>query len=268
MKRWLTVAAWMTGTMTYAVANGGDDGPMRMAAGSIVSGGVILMLAMAGGHGVAASRSGFTLVELLVVVAILGVLASLLLPGLAGARETARRSQCTSNLRQIVLGVALYSQDHEDRLPPKFEIKKSSLTAEDVAKGKQLNTPAHGIQTVLQSYCGSVNLFRCPSDRGDAASAVPVFERKGSSYDLAGADVKKAGDEWKNLFSFASNREVARDLFKPWDSDDPKKVQEKLSKGELGPIKWHRRGYNMAFADGRVVTVRGKHQEKEEKGND
>lgn len=62
-------------------------------------------------------RDGFTLVELLVVVAIIAVLAALLLPGLAATANAGRRAACLSNLRQVGLGIQSYSQEFEGRIP-------------------------------------------------------------------------------------------------------------------------------------------------------
>ncbi len=68
--------------------------------------------------------TGFTLVELLVVIAIIGVLVALLLPAVQAAREAARRNQCLSNLRQLCLGLANY-ESSTGRYPPAFEFRKT-----------------------------------------------------------------------------------------------------------------------------------------------
>src|SRR5665213_4078603 len=68
-------------------------------------------------HKLSAARVAFTLIELLVVIAIIAILASLLLPVLARAKEQAKRTQCVSNLRQIVYSCLLYANDNNGSLP-------------------------------------------------------------------------------------------------------------------------------------------------------
>ena len=67
---------------------------------------------------VASSKKAFTLIELLVVIAIIAILAAILFPVFARARENARRASCQSNLKQIGLGLIQYSQDYDEQLTP------------------------------------------------------------------------------------------------------------------------------------------------------
>jgi prepilin-type N-terminal cleavage/methylation domain-containing protein len=62
-------------------------------------------------------RNGFTLIELLVVIAIIAILAAILFPVFAQAREKARQTQCLSNMRQMGLAVQMYLQDFDERFP-------------------------------------------------------------------------------------------------------------------------------------------------------
>src|SRR5262245_36399887 len=64
-----------------------------------------------------ASKRAFTLIELLVVIAIIAILAAILFPVFAQAREKARQATCTSNLRQIATATAMYLQDYDDTFP-------------------------------------------------------------------------------------------------------------------------------------------------------
>src|SRR5437763_9821172 len=65
-------------------------------------------------------QKGFTLIELLVVIAIIALLAAILFPVFARARENARRSSCQSNLKQIGLGLLQYTQDYDETLTRSF----------------------------------------------------------------------------------------------------------------------------------------------------
>jgi len=62
-------------------------------------------------------RAGFTLIELLVVIAIIAILAAILFPVFARAREKARQTSCLSNMKQLSLGIYMYAQDYDERFP-------------------------------------------------------------------------------------------------------------------------------------------------------
>jgi prepilin-type N-terminal cleavage/methylation domain-containing protein/prepilin-type processing-associated H-X9-DG protein len=92
-------------------------------------------------------RAGFTLIELLVVIAIIAILAAILFPVFARARENARRTSCVSNLKQMGLGVAMYVQDNDGRYP------MSSST-----DGTGRRWPDY-----IFPYVKSAQIFVCPS---------------------------------------------------------------------------------------------------------
>jgi prepilin-type N-terminal cleavage/methylation domain-containing protein len=94
-------------------------------------------------------RNGFTLIELLVVIAIIAILAAILFPVFAQAREKARQTQCLSNMRQMGLAVQMYLQDFDERFP------LDSHTGSG-ASWTWLFT--------LEPYTKTRLLYRCPSD--------------------------------------------------------------------------------------------------------
>ena len=98
-----------------------------------------------------APRRAFTLIEILVVIAIIGILAAILFPVFARARENARRASCQSNLKQIGLGIMQYSQDYDDKFP--------MSRVGNPAVGKP-----YGWADAFQPYVKSTQLLQCPSN--------------------------------------------------------------------------------------------------------
>lgn len=110
----------------------------------------------------------FTLIELLVVIAIIAILAAILFPVFARARENARRSSCQSNLKQIGLGVMQYVQDYDEIYPLPF--RPVAATANNF----QSLQDEVGWAWVIQPYVKSTQIFQCPSET--TAPAWPASE--------------------------------------------------------------------------------------------
>ncbi len=100
-------------------------------------------------------RSGFTLIELLVVIAIIAILAAILFPVFAQAREAARKSSCQSNLKQVGNAVLMYTQDYDEVMP---------FNPWDGASGNPFQ-PAHQRTMAhnIYPYVKNTQVFRCPS---------------------------------------------------------------------------------------------------------
>ncbi|HEX8550032.1 MAG TPA: DUF1559 domain-containing protein [Abditibacteriaceae bacterium] len=103
------------------------------------------------------TNKGFTLIELLVVIAIIAILASILFPVFARARENARRSSCQSNLKQIGLAALQYNQDNDERVVPSYMIIPGFRTVGGYNGGEGIWAD------FLHSYIKSTQVFNCPS---------------------------------------------------------------------------------------------------------
>ena len=166
-----------------------------------------------------AEDEAFTLVEVLVVISVIGILAALLLPVLGKAKERGRATACLSNLRQLGIGLQLYVQDNENRLPVMYDapfptnIASTNLT----------------VEAVLVPYVVSSNLFRCPSDK-------ELFERTKSSY------------SWNVLVNGqnADRLQVFTLQF------DPHQIPLMFDKEAFHRARGESRGVNYLYADGRI----------------
>jgi len=110
------------------------------------------------------TRHGFTLIELLVVIAIIAILAAILFPVFARAREKARQTSCLSNVKQIGLGMLMYIQDYDERLPVHY------YTAGDGNR--------YSIIQVVHPYIRNIDVWDCPSaslSTGRDSSGNPAF---------------------------------------------------------------------------------------------
>jgi prepilin-type N-terminal cleavage/methylation domain-containing protein/prepilin-type processing-associated H-X9-DG protein len=110
-------------------------------------------------------KSGFTLIELLVVIAIIAILAAILFPVFARAREAARQSSCASNVKQCSLAILQYEQDYDE----KFPLASQELYNSDPNKNK-VDSPwgpwknRHtGWDKAVQPYVKNARVFQCPS---------------------------------------------------------------------------------------------------------
>ncbi len=148
-------------------------------------------------------KKGFTLIELLVVIAIIAILAAILFPVFAQAREKARQTQCLSNIKQVGLAVLMYSNDWEECFPAAIYDRTTYPAVCDVDAwwGMYANPFGSGyndylnnasFRGVLMPYVKNGSLFVCPSDAQSQKSTITNTVKRYCDY-LLRASIYKAG---------------------------------------------------------------------------
>ncbi len=186
-------------------------------------------------------RGGFTLLELLVVVVIIMILASILMPALGRSREAARRIVCASNLRQTGIALAIYAADWNTWFPPTGSFAREQLSD---ASGNF----THALGPLYASYLDNPTVFYCPSERQytedvnwvDGSRSDGNFPYLGWEDDGSEGSVKN-----RNKQTHASGRALAADLHISWGALilDAASRADKVHLGE---------GHNVLYIGGHV----------------
>jgi prepilin-type N-terminal cleavage/methylation domain-containing protein/prepilin-type processing-associated H-X9-DG protein len=188
---------------------------------------------------------GFTLIELLVVIAIIAILAAILFPVFARARENARRASCQSNLKQIGLGVAQYTQDYDESYP----IPYSQVTSSPAAWATW--------RQIIQPYVKSTQLFRCPSNTRDASDgAAGTYPAVPVNYSM---NVRFIPDETRKVALSAVDSPSTRILVAEHLWDDSRMMFPDWNTGNNlvdNVFSRHLGTANYLFADGHVKALR------------
>jgi len=206
------------------------------------------------------SKRGFTLIELLVVIAIIAILAAILFPVFARARENARRASCMSNLKQIGLGMMMYVQDYDEQYPvgivgdqdvhdPHFLSGSTYCTNMpcgifSVSDGHNSSGYYVSWMDLLQPYTKSTQIFVCPSQQ--------ISYYGGYGYNSYINNLKTLNPPVKMAsLNNPSTTAMLMDCNRPYCvyGSPAQAVFVPQTRPDCAP---HLDGYNMAFADGHV----------------
>jgi prepilin-type N-terminal cleavage/methylation domain-containing protein/prepilin-type processing-associated H-X9-DG protein len=199
--------------------------------------------------GMRCTRTAFTLVELLVVIAVIAILAALLLPALSKAKESARRTRCASNLRQVLLAASMYADENDGRFPAQ---------PSDGRPVRAVGGDGRNFYDLLMPYTLNPDTWLCPSAGDNAAEgAQPPGRLMG--FHMNGLLITTDG-----LLELAVSRPSHTMLAS--DAGDKRLWNSAyLRPNQVGgylydmPISNHSGGGNVGFTDGHVTWYHDSH---------
>jgi len=198
-------------------------------------------------------RKGFTLIELLVVIAIIAILAAILFPVFAKAREKARQTSCLSNVNELMLAVIMYAGDYDDRLP-----EGCSYWYQPGGGGSATKTDSAMWPTLIQPYIKNDQIFVCPSNKqvltnpwgGTIALSYsasmnyeqwPKWQTIAELPDLARCVWLLENSDWNNYWypGNTSALDIDSTQYRPWGYETEAVHNDGLNNGFLdGHAKW------------------------------
>jgi len=211
------------------------------------------------------SSRAFTLIELLVVIAIIAILAAILFPVFARARESARKTSCLSNMKQIGLGFMMYAQDYDESLPA------CPFAGNTFPWQVWPNTPGNGwpavFYTPLQPYVKNVQILQCPSQNDTGR----WYDKNGMSY-MYNEFMYNSNNGYSKLAAVNNASEgvakvalyvegVASGIFNDWDNGGPTpKDQDGMTRLRYlnytgGNWTQPHGGPNIGYADGHAKWI-------------